>query len=227
MAVVDPALYYASTVRSALIERGIEVSGPAVSIRALETLPPGETGTMLITHRSPPLSTLAVTLMKQSQNLYAETLLKTIGATNGVPTSAQGLEVVGGVLQAWGIDPDSVIERDGSGLSRYNYITPQAIVSVLSHVHKDDRLRGPFEASLPVAGVDGTLGNRLKATPAEGRVRAKTGSMAAVRAWSGYVTTAAGEQLAFSILANNFAAPPDAVNAAAEAIIVRLAKLRR
>jgi D-alanyl-D-alanine carboxypeptidase/D-alanyl-D-alanine-endopeptidase (penicillin-binding protein 4) len=227
LSVNDPARYYADNVRAALIARGIDVQGDAVSIRSLETLPAGAERTTVIEHRSPPLSTLAVTLMKQSQNQYAETLVKTLGGIAGPPTTEQGLTAVRDSLQAWGVDPDDVIQRDGSGLSRYNYVTPEALVAVLTHIHRDERIRDPFEASLPIAGVDGTLEKRMRGSAAERRVRAKTGSMAGVRAWSGYVNTVSGETLVFSILANNFRAPADAVNAAAAGIIVRLATLRK
>ena len=105
-----------------------------------------------------------------------------------------------------------MIQRDGSGLSRYDYVTPEALVTILTHVSRDEKLRGPFEASLPIAGQDGTLANRMKGTPAEGNARAKTGSMSNVRGLSGYVTAADGEPLVFSILANNFEAPPETIN---------------
>jgi D-alanyl-D-alanine carboxypeptidase/D-alanyl-D-alanine-endopeptidase (penicillin-binding protein 4) len=88
-------------------------------------------------------------------------------------------------------------------------------------------LRSPFEASLPVAGKDGSLATRMKGTPAEGNARAKTGSMSNVRALSGYVTTADGEPLVFSILANNFEAAADVVTKAEDAIVVRLAQFAR
>ena len=94
-------------------------------------------------------------------------------------------------------------------------------------MHRDATLRGPFEASLPVAGRDGTIANRMKGTPAEGNARAKSGSMTGVRSLSGFVTSAGGEPLAFAIVANNFETPPDVVNAATDAIVVRLAGFRR
>src|SRR6185295_6797901 len=105
--------------------------------------------------------------------------------------------------------------------------TPNALVTILAHLDRDARLREPFEASLPIAGRDGSLTTRMKGTPAEGNARAKTGSMTGVRALSGYVTTADGERLAFSIVANNFETPPDVVIAATDAIVVALAKFRR
>jgi D-alanyl-D-alanine carboxypeptidase/D-alanyl-D-alanine-endopeptidase (penicillin-binding protein 4) len=95
------------------------------------------------------------------------------------------------------------------------------------HVDRDGRLRGPFEASLPIAGRDGSLRNRMKDTAAEGNARAKTGSMTGVRGLSGYVTSADGEPLVFSILANNFDTSPDVINETSDAIVVRLAQFRR
>ena len=160
--------------------------------------------------------------MKASQNLYAETLLKTIGSAAGAPTALGGRMVAEAALQRWGVASDGLILRDGSGLSRYDYVTPETLVAILSHVDGDAQLRGPFEASLPVAGRDGTLANQFKGTPAEGRVLAKTGSMANVRALSGYATTVAGEPLVFSIIANNFSAAPAAIVAAIDAIVVRI-----
>ena len=96
---------------------------------------------------------------------------------------------------------------DGSGLSRYNLVSPTALVRVLAHVYADPRLKDGWMAVMPVGGVDGTLGKRLKGTPAEGRVHAKTGSLSGVRGLSGYIESAGGEWFVFSILANNFAAP--------------------
>jgi D-alanyl-D-alanine carboxypeptidase/D-alanyl-D-alanine-endopeptidase (penicillin-binding protein 4) len=169
---------------------------------------------------------IALRLMKASQNLYAETLLKTIGAAGGTATGLAGRLLVQTTMQGWGIAPEWLILRDGSGLSRYDYVTPESLVRILEHVAGDDRLRGPFEAALPVAGRDGTLAARLRGTPAEGNVRAKTGSMANVRALSGYATTAAGEPVVFSIIANNFDAAPAVITEAIDAIVLRVLEWR-
>jgi D-alanyl-D-alanine carboxypeptidase/D-alanyl-D-alanine-endopeptidase (penicillin-binding protein 4) len=191
-------------------------------------------GSLVAANRSAPLSTLAIRLMKDSQNQYAETLLKTLGAADGQVrghaargTSTGGRMSAQALLESWGVDGSGLIQRDGSGLSRYDYVNAETLVAILSHVYHDSTLYGPFNASLPVAGHDGTLANRLKGTVAEGRVQAKTGSMSNVRALSGYVSTADGEPLAFSILANNFETPPDVVNNATDAIVIRLAQFRR
>ncbi len=101
---------------------------------------------------------------------------------------------------------------DGSGLSRYNYVTAGTLATVLEHLYKDPRHREPFAATLPIAGKDGTISSRLKGTRAEGNALAKTGSIANVRALSGYVRTRDGEMLAFSILTNDFVIPSSTVN---------------
>ena len=144
-----------------------------------------------------------------------------------VPTAAAGRSAAQTILERWGVPAAALIQRDGSGLSRYDYVTPEALVTILTHVDRDPRLHGPFEASLPIAGRDGSLANRMKDTPAEGNARAKTGSMANVRGLSGYVTSADGEPLVFSILANNFDTPADSITGTADTIVVRLAQFRR
>jgi D-alanyl-D-alanine carboxypeptidase/D-alanyl-D-alanine-endopeptidase (penicillin-binding protein 4) len=161
-----------------------------------------------------------------SQNLYAETLLKSL-ATTSPRTAARGLTEAAAALQAWSVGPDGLIQRDGSGLSRYDYVTADALVTILMHVDRDDRLRAPFESALPIAGRDGTLANRMKGTAAEGNARAKTGSMANVRGLSGYVTAADGEPLVFSIIANNFETPAATITDVEDKIVVRLATFSR
>lgn len=228
VSVDNPTLFFATALRSALIARGIDVRGTAVDIDDITDAPP-RAGPPLATHRSPPLSTLALRLMKDSQNLYAETFLKTLSAHAGaVPaTEDGGRRDAAAALQPWGVGADSLIQRDGSGLSRYDYVTAEALVTILAHISGDERLRGPFDASLPIAGRDGSLANRMKRTRAEGNARAKTGSMSNVRGLSGYVTAASGEPLVFSILANNFDVPGPAITATEDAIVVRLAAFER
>jgi serine-type D-Ala-D-Ala carboxypeptidase/endopeptidase (penicillin-binding protein 4) len=230
VAVDNPTQFFANALRAALIANGIDVRGPAVDIDALCKLSIDNCqfpGPVLVTHKSPPLSTLAMRLMKASQNQYAETLLKTLGRGTGTATATAGRAAVQTILQSWGIAMADLIQRDGSGLSRYDYVTPEALVTILTHVDRDARLREPFEASLPIAGRDGSLANRMKGTPAEANVRAKTGSMSNVRSLSGYATSADGEPLVFSIIANNFDAPPETINQTTDAIVVRLATWRR
>jgi D-alanyl-D-alanine carboxypeptidase/D-alanyl-D-alanine-endopeptidase (penicillin-binding protein 4) len=226
VSVDNPTLFFVTALRSALIARGIDVRGAAVDIDDVRGPPSADTAAVAI-YRSPPLSTLAIRLMKVSQNLYAETLLKTIGRSAGTPTFAAGRSGVQAALLPWGVGASDLIVRDGSGLSRYDFVTADALVTILTHIARDDRLRGPFEATLPIAGRDGSLSNRMKGTAAEGNARAKTGSMTNVRALSGYVTSADGEPLVWSIIANNFETPPDTITKTTDAIVVRLATFRR
>jgi D-alanyl-D-alanine carboxypeptidase/D-alanyl-D-alanine-endopeptidase (penicillin-binding protein 4) len=237
VSVENPTLFAVAALRDALIARGIDIRGPAEDVDGIVNPPKRRDGVVLVSYRSPPLSVLAVRLMKVSQNLYAETLLKTLGLSQvsdvsdtcrcGGASAAGGRAVVQSTLQPWGVANESIIQRDGSGLSRYDYVTADALVTILVHVARDDRLRGPFEASLPIAGRDGTIANRMKGTAAEGNARAKSGSMSNVRALSGYLTSAGGEGLVFSIIANNFETTADVINRATDTIVVRLAQFAR
>ena len=227
VSVDNPTLFFLESMRAALITNGIDVRGPAADIRDEKPPPAQAPGPSWTLATSPPLSTLALRLMKASQNQYAETFLRTMKGVGTLTAAESGRQASLHTLESWGVRPSDLIQRDGSGLSRYDFVTPEALVTILTHVDREPRLRGPFEASLPIAGRDGGLGNRMNGTPAEGNARAKTGSMTGVRALSGYVTAADGEPLVFSIIANNFETAADVVNHAADAIIVRLAAFRR
>ncbi len=227
VSVNNPTLFFVTALRNALTAQGIEVRGAAADVDDLKDAPSLASGTVLVIHRSPPLSELATRLMKDSVNLYAETLLKTIGATSGAATFEGGRMAAAVTLQPWGVVPGGVVQVDGSGLSRYNYVTPETLVTVLMHVDRDDGMRERFEASLPVAGRDGTLAARMKGTAAEGNARAKSGRLANVRSLAGYVMSADGEGLVFAIVANNFGTMPDVAIAAIDAIVVKLAEFKR
>jgi D-alanyl-D-alanine carboxypeptidase/D-alanyl-D-alanine-endopeptidase (penicillin-binding protein 4) len=225
VSVDNPTLFFASAFRQALIARGITVAGPAADIDDVHDAPVRRQ-TPIASHRSAPLSTLAVRLMKTSQNLYGETLLKTL-APASPRTAERGRAEALAALEPFGVAADGLIQRDGSGLSRYDLVTADALASILSHVAQDERMREPFEETLPIAGRDGTLANRMQGTIAEGNARAKTGSMSNVRCLSGYVTGASGEPLVFSILVNNFEVSGSTVTDAADRIVVRLAGFAR
>jgi D-alanyl-D-alanine carboxypeptidase/D-alanyl-D-alanine-endopeptidase (penicillin-binding protein 4) len=228
IAVANPTLYYATAVREGLRAAGVDVRGEAVDIGDLSSPPELDRATVVLAHRSPLLTSLAETMMMLSQNLYAETLLRTVGLSQAASgTMEAGLEVERKVLANWGVQPAHVHVVDGSGLSRYNLLTPEAMTTVLAHVYADPRLREQFMAALPVGGRSGTLAQRLKRTAAEGNVHAKTGSFSNARAVAGFVRTADREPLAFSIVANNYGVPTDAVDAITDAIIAALAEFAR
>ena len=229
LSVDNPTQFFVNVLRSTLIAHGIGVDGPAVDIDEIGDPPSRDGAAILYSYRSPPLTMLATTLMKVSQNLYAETFLKTISAADGSGpgTAIGGRGLVRDTLSGWGVEDGGLIMRDGSGLSRYNYVTPQTLVTILTHVDRDPKLRDSFESALPIAGRDGTLSRRMAGTPAEGNARAKTGSIANARALSGYVTDADGEPLVFSIIANNFEIPANVIEQTSDAIVVRLTQFKR
>jgi len=153
--------------------------------------------------------------LKPSQNQYTELILRTLGRTQATPATEggrtrddeeAGLEVVRTFLRQAGIGDSDVALNDGSGLSRNDLISANTTVQLLTFMTKHKYFE-QFRDALPIAGVDGTLRTRMRGTPAEGNVRAKTGSLSSVASLSGYVTTAAGEHLVFSMMLNNY---PDA-----------------
>lgn len=192
----DPALYVGDIWKQELAEAGIQLQPQAVIKKTVV-----QGGVPLHTHLSKPFRDILVELNKESDNFYAEMVLKTLGATqNGKGTSEAGTQVVADVLKRAGIESGFKI-ADGSGLSRFNLITAEQMVKLLAFVQDQD-YREALEASLPIAGVDGTLRNRMKNTPAQSNVLAKTGSMGGVYSLSGYVTARNGHKLAFSMIFN-------------------------
>jgi D-alanyl-D-alanine carboxypeptidase/D-alanyl-D-alanine-endopeptidase (penicillin-binding protein 4) len=223
-AVPNPTGFFLEAFKLALADRGITIGGGAWDIDDLPS-PPAGSRTALAHRESAPLSSIAAHTLKVSQNLYGETLLKTLGRGAGQPGSAaRGRNVVADRLAAWGIAPDSIVMLDGSGLSRYNYVTADALIDLLVHVWRDERLRGPFVAALPVGGHDGTLDQRMKNSILDRRVQAKTGTIANVRALSGYLDTMSGEKLVFSMVANHFTASSTAIDAVMERALDRLVR---
>lgn len=121
-------------------------------------------------------------------------------------TEERGVEALGAFLDEVGVRKGDVLLEEGSGLSRRDIITPNATVALLKFMSRH-KLADVYYEALPIAGVDGTLRNRMKETAAAGNVRAKTGTLRYVYSLSGYVTTAAGERLAFSVMVNNYYNP--------------------
>ncbi|MDP4199918.1 MAG: D-alanyl-D-alanine carboxypeptidase/D-alanyl-D-alanine-endopeptidase [Bacteroidota bacterium] len=183
---------------------------------------------VLATHQSPPLTSIIQHMNKESDNLYAECLFRTVAKVKGGEGSwMRGIEVMRKYLASIGIDTMNLQFTDGSGLSRMDFVTTDAIIKLLMVVWKDPKLKEPFYNSLPIMGVDGTLKNQLKGTPAAGNVHAKTGSMTGVRSISGYLTTRDGEPIAFSILLNNFTAPGSDATKLENEVLTRLVNFSR
>jgi D-alanyl-D-alanine carboxypeptidase/D-alanyl-D-alanine-endopeptidase (penicillin-binding protein 4) len=227
-AVQNPAQFFVDGLRLALADRGISVRDGATVLSALTSaspMPAGDGRRVIATRTSAPLSALAGYFLKVSQNFYADMLLKTIGRVSGRPGSvAEGRRAVRETIATWGVAPDEIVMNDGSGLSRYDYVTADAIVAILRHVWQDERLRGPFVSALPVAGRDGTLDTRMRHTILDDRVEAKTGTLANVRSLSGYLETTSGRRVVFAIIVNNFTAPASQVDAIVERMLTVVAK---
>jgi D-alanyl-D-alanine carboxypeptidase/D-alanyl-D-alanine-endopeptidase (penicillin-binding protein 4) len=222
-----PAQFFVQELHDTLVGEGVIIRNAPALWNQVVTPPAVESAQLLFAHRSPPLSEIAVTLMKVSQNLYAETLLRALGGQAGNGSARAGQDVVREVLTGWGVAPDAYVLADGSGLSRYNYVTADTIARILRQMAMNPRHAALFESTLPVVGKEGTLARRLRGTLAEGNAKAKTGSISNVRALSGYVTTRDGERLIFSIIANNFNVPATTIDAAVDAAVVRLAEFSR
>jgi serine-type D-Ala-D-Ala carboxypeptidase/endopeptidase (penicillin-binding protein 4) len=224
VSVPDPARWFGLLLQDSLARHGIRVRGDVrpVDWRERELRPLSlENLVELAAVDSRPMAEIVTAMMKPSQNLYAQLLLLQVGAqaqlTNRVPanTESAGLAELGRFLERAGIPRGSVLFDEGSGLSRAALVTPEAIVGLLRFMDRHPQ-RAAFLDSLPVAGVDGTLRLRMRGTPAAGNVRAKTGTIRFVNTLSGYVTTAAGERLAFALMLNNHAPGEDDPSARAD-----------
>jgi D-alanyl-D-alanine carboxypeptidase/D-alanyl-D-alanine-endopeptidase (penicillin-binding protein 4) len=162
--------------------------------------------------------------------LYAEALLRSLATKKtrlkNQNTADVGLQVVRESLTQLGVEPSGYIIVDGSGLSRKNLTTPAALVQLLQGIAKSYQAE-VFRASLPIAGIRGTLKNRFRNTSAEGIVQGKTGTMRGISVLSGYVNAPNYEPLAFSIMVNQSEQPGSVMRTAIDEIVVLLAQLKR
>ena len=202
LAVSHPAEQFLALLKQRMEIKGITVTG------GVRTLPPDikpdPAQTEIARLESPPFSVIAAKTMKPSQNMYTETILWTLGEQIGRPgnpfgtSSALGLNVVNRFLKQIGLPDNAILQYDGSGLSRHDLVTPAAVVSLYTYMAKQSKYAQVWRDSLSIGGVDGTLTRRFAGTAAAGNIRGKTGTLDQVSALSGYVTTAAGEQLIVS-----------------------------
>ena len=139
-------------------------------------------------------------------------------------TADSGRRVIERQFAEWKIAPDGFVVRDGSGLSRSDFVSPETIVAILDHMRRSANFQVFYDA-LPIAGVDGTIGTRMRNTPAQANLHAKTGTLQMVRSLSGYVTTADKRLLLFSVLCNNWTTPQADVDRVADSIGAMLASM--
>lgn len=228
-----PALLFVYLLRASLAQQGVVITGKSRSVpQPITTNTAGTAVSGLIevaNLQSPPLSVIAAQTLKPSQNLYTELILRTLGKVVApAPVSIDrtseeaGVQAVRAFLSEAGVMASPLALNDGSGLSRNDMITAEASLQLLTYMHHH-RYATEFRAALPIAGVDGTLRNRLKGTVAENNLRAKTGTLSAASSLSGYVTTAAGEELVFSIMVNNYPPGTSAPSVCIDPIAILLA----
>lgn len=194
--VADPTAHFASAFRALAEAQGITVTGRWDRRQAPDD------ADVLVTHESPPLSTVLAQMNKNSLNFHAEQVLRTVGAeVRGQGTTAAGLDAIRAYFQEIGVPESSVVLVNGSGLSREAKVAPSALTGVLVDMAHDPEVGAEFAASLAIGGLDGTLWARLRDEP--GRLRGKTGTLDGVIGLTGYATDARGHRYAFAYLAND------------------------
>ncbi|OOG54524.1 D-alanyl-D-alanine carboxypeptidase/D-alanyl-D-alanine-endopeptidase [Rhodanobacter sp. C03] len=238
LAMTDPALQAGQQLRQALERQGIHLTGKL----QVRHWPQDDASLLARTETvaevlSPPLLEILQRGLKRSQNLYLQNLLLSVGVhqqaseptppTGFTSSEGYGIQALQQLLPQIGIPASASLIGEGAGLSRRDLVTPDALVRLLGYLAAQPYAAALHDA-LPIAGVDGTLIGRMRHTAAENNVHAKTGSMNYVHCLAGYVTTAAGERLAFAIMLNNYEAPPDGLRASSDvdAIAVLLANYR-
>ena len=201
LAIQEPAEHAAALLAWLLRERGVKIDGQT---RAQHDADAAEASrTVLVEHLSIPLGDAVKLVNKISQNLHSEVLLRTSARQGGRWNDPEELlKFPKEFYSKVGIPDGDVLQTDGSGLSRHDLVTPRALVALLRYTEKQQWFP-EYYASLPIAGVDGTLNERMKETAIAGRIHAKTGSVAHVRALSGFAEPARGKRLIFSFMSNN------------------------
>lgn len=208
-----PADWFVAALKSALMENGIVVDGAARAVYWPDA--PMTANERIGEIISPPLCELVRDFMKPSQNLETDLIFDHTGEMlrdknspvwqTSEQSAVAALEIF---LKTNGLPADDVHFDEGSGLSRNNLTTASATLALLQFMAKHTAAQA-WENSLPIAGVDGTIRRRMKGTPAEKNVHAKTGTLRWVNALSGYVTNTAGEKLVFSLMLNRYDPPPN------------------
>ena len=225
VAVRYPTLYFLQALKQTLQSEGIDMTVCEVNAAAGEQNRSDKE--LLWTHKSVALAEILKPLLKVSQNLYAETMVRELAlATRGEGTFDWGSDILQETLHSMAIEKGSYQYADGSGLSRLNLISPDLLVRIFKFMYRH-KYFSQFYDALPVAGVDGTLSDRMKGSKAEGNARAKTGSLTHVRSLSGYVHTSDGEMVAFAMIANNFLVSSKTAEYAQDSTVERLAAFTR
>lgn len=237
LTVTNPTLYFGHVFREVLLDEGITVQGAPLDVDDIPLPPQYDNGSLTptATYTSPPLRELVAAINEESDNLYAEQVLRTMAVRVAPDTldapegsAERGAYVVKSVMANASIDTSRVQVADGSGLSRHNLASAQDISKLLTYMwsHPNRAVRRSFLEGLPLGGRDGTIEYRFRGNAPAGRnVRAKTGTLSNVSALSGYVTTASGTSLAFTLLCTHHTTRSSNVRRAQDEIVNALASV--
>lgn len=227
VAIDNPTLYFLNLFKKTIEEHKIRFRGALLDISDWNEPLDYYKMKLISTYNSIPLKDIIKVVNKQSHNLAADILLKTIGREKTDEGSfGKGITMVQKYLARIGIPPDNIYLVDGSGLSRLNLISPKYITTLLSNTYRNEH-RDIFINSLAMPGEEGTLKRRMKNSRAEEAVMAKTGSMNGISTISGFVITRDKEMLAFSIMIMNYTVPLSLAHNMQDLILMRLASFSR
>ena len=221
VSVDDPLEYTAHVFKEILQDKGVTVSGPAIPIRRPHASSVTIDSKEVAKYVSPPLKELLKAVNKNSQNLYAEVLLKTLGKVKyGDGTYANGLKAVHDFMEKTGLNLEGYKQVDGCGLSSLNRISPHQLTGILGYMHRHKYFQILYD-SMSIPGVDGSMRSRLRGLSHV--MRGKTGGIRNVRTLTAYLTTKSGDPLVFSIMSNNFRSR-EAVRLMENALVEKLAQ---
>jgi D-alanyl-D-alanine carboxypeptidase/D-alanyl-D-alanine-endopeptidase (penicillin-binding protein 4) len=222
-AVPDPNLYFVLALRAALARRGVSIAGPTRSTTDSTSYAVHRSSEPVAEVLSRSLPDMLFPILNSSQNWFAEMLLKVLGRQQlGEGTWRAGLEAEAlFLIDSVGVDPAAFSLSDASGLSSGNLLTPRALVKLLAYMREHPNNRG-FLRGLARSAERGSLRRRFVGTPLEGRVLAKTGSIAHVNSLAGYLENSDGTSRAFAVVANNHSVPYSAMIATIDSIVVAL-----
>jgi PBP4 family serine-type D-alanyl-D-alanine carboxypeptidase len=223
----NPVLFFLNQFQLALKTKNIRFRGALLSSLDWNDKLDYSSMKLIAEHASPPLSEIIKIVNKNSSNISAELLLKTVGREfRGLGSTSAGIDCVHDFLKKKSVSIANSSIVDGSGLSRLNLVSPRYLVNYLLAMYRS-KYKDIFMASLAEPNKEGTLANRMKMSLAEKKVKAKTGSMNHISNIAGYVSTRDGEELAFAIMINNYTVPRSLAENLQDLILMRLAGFSR
>lgn len=223
----EPALYFINQLQTELKKNNLVNNESKLTLNEIPNTFNTKPEQLIYIHTSPKLEKIVYYTNLKSNNHFAESLLKTVGAAKSGKqgTTTNGIAAVENYWKDRGVDMSGLHMADGSGLSRANTITTKIQATILSKIYRDSLIYPVFNASLPIAGKNGSMTSLCKGTFAEGNMRAKTGYINRARGYCGYVKTKSGKELAFSVLFNNYDCSPKEMKLKIEKLLVALVDL--